>query len=199
MGLNVTAPPKQGLKIVRDALGKLSAGAPTIAGLITEGLAPQLDVAAPHPVYFVGLTDVAEGNLLSAATLTGWRYLVLKGDEPIGAANLRVTENDETFQFSHISHGPFVKSTVEGISRAENLQEVVSNDYELRLLDIPSLYVVSLWLHGDEDRLIPLPPTNRALEAYATYSGEEMATALKGPALARLDSEEPNSIPIGDD
>jgi hypothetical protein len=195
MGLNASKPPKQGLQIVRDALGDLITNGPSVAGIIAESMPSQVSIAAPHPVYFVALTDVAEGNLLSVATLTGWRYIMLEGDQTVGAANLRVKEDGEELQFSHISYGPFVNSTVEGIGRAESLPEVLSNDYELRLLDIPSLYVVSLWLHGNEDRLIPLPPTNQALEPYATYSGEEMAAALKGPAIERLNSEESAPAP----
>jgi hypothetical protein len=191
MGLNASKPPDQGLRIVRDALGNLITHGPNVAGIMAESLPSQLNIAAPHPVYFVALTNVAQGEILSAATLTGWRYIVLEGDQTIAAANLRVTDDEGNLQFSHISHGPFVKNTVEGIGRAETLPEVLSNDYELRLLDIPSLYVVSLWLHGDADRLIPLPPTNQVLEPYATYSDEEMAAALKGPAIERLSFEEP--------
>jgi hypothetical protein len=157
--------------------------------MLAESAPGQLSIAAPHAVYFVGLTDVAEGNLLSAATLTGWRYIVLAGEEAIGAANLRIREDDPTLQFSHISHGPFVQNTVEGIRLAESLPAVAINDYELRLLDIPSLYVVCLWLHGNEDQLIPLPPSSHGLAPYKSYSDGEIAAALKGPATERLQAE----------
>lgn len=190
MGLHVTKPPEQGLKIVRQGVGQLITSAPGGASPMAEAAPSQLNIAAPHPVYFVGLTDLAEGNFLSAAVLIGWRYILLEGEETIGAATLKVGEDEEQLQFSHVSHGPFVKNTVEGIGRAENLPEVQGNEFELRLLDIPSLYVVSLWLHGEEDRLLPLPPTNRALEPYRMYSGGEMAAALRGPAIERLNSEE---------
>jgi len=191
MSLNATKPPEKGLAIVREALGKLVRHPSHTASILAESVPSELSIAAPHPVYFVGLTDVAEGRLLSAAILTGWRYLVLAGEEPIGAANVMVKQDDENLQFSHISHGPFVRNTIEGISRAASLTEVVNNDYELRLLDIPSLYVVSLWLHGDEDRIMPLAPTNRALEPYKTYTEEEMIESLKQAAIDRLESETP--------
>ncbi len=193
MGLTAKTPPAKAPGIIREALGKLASGPPAgLEALSMEGGVPaNLNIAAPHPFYFVGLKDVAEGNLLEGAILKGWRYLVLRGDETVGAANLVISEQDQSLQFSHMSHGPFAQNTVEGISFAESLPEVISDDYELRLLDIPSLYVVSLWLHGSEDKLIPLPPTNSALEPYKSYSEAELSTALRGPALQRLESEEP--------
>jgi hypothetical protein len=191
MSLNATKPPAEGIAIVREAIGKLVSHPSPTTSMLAESVPAELSITAPHPVYFVGLTDVAEGRLLSAATLTGWRYLVLAGEEPIGAASVTVRADDENLQFSHISHGPFVRNTIEGISRAESLAEVQSNDYELRLLDIPGLYVVSLWLHGNDDRIIPLPPTNRSLEPYRTYTEEQMLESLKQAAYDRLESEEP--------
>ncbi len=194
MGLTAKEPPAEGFGIIREALGKLTSGPAATFAAVAEGAPTHLNIAAPHPVYFVGLTDVAEGKLLSGAVLKGWRYLVLRDDETIGAANLIMSGPDQNLQFSHISHGPFAKNTVEGISYAESLPEVVSDDYELRLLDIPSLYVVALWLHGNQDKLIPLPPTNRALEPYRSYSEAEMTEALRGPAVSRLESDEPSAM-----
>lgn len=190
MALTVKTPPAEGSGIIREALGDLASGPPTAFKALTASAdaTSDLNIAAPHPFYFVGLTDVAEGRLLSGAVLKGWRYLVLKDDETIGTANL-IISGDQTLQFSHISHGPFAKNTVEGISFAESLPEVINDDYELRLLDIPSLYVVSLWLHGSGDKLIPLPPTNSALEPYKSYSEAELSAALREPALQRLESE----------
>lgn len=197
MGLNAKKPPERGLNIVRQGVGQLIAGAAGEASPMAAAAPSQLNIAAPHPVYFVGLKDLAEGRLLSSASLIGWRYILLEGEQTIGAATVKIGEDDEQLQFSHISHGPFVQNTVEGIDRAENLPEVQSSEFELRLLDIPSLYVVSLWLHGNQDRLLPLPPTNRALEPYRSYSAEEMLAALRGPAIERLNSDDETPEPAG--
>ncbi len=190
MGLTAKTPPAQAPGLIREALGQLASGpTPTADSLMMDGIPAELNLAAPHPCYFVGLKDVAEGNLLAGAILKGWRYLVLRGDEAVGAANLTISDQDESLQFSHMSHGPFAQSTVEGIGRAENLPEVLQEDYELRLLDIPSLYVVSLWLHGSDDKLIPLPPTNSAIEPYKSYSEAELTVALQEQALQRMQSD----------
>jgi hypothetical protein len=189
MGIIVKTPPPEVLTLVSEAISELALHSSPTAGILATGDRQEIDIAAPHAVYFVGLEEVAAGNLLSAATLAGWRYLVLSGEEPVGAANVSVTDEGANLHFSHFSQGPFVNSTVEGIGVAESLKEVESADYELRLLDIPSLYVVSLWLHGSDDRIIPLPPTNQALEPYQAYSEEQMVELLKQPALDRLEFE----------
>ncbi|HSS22245.1 MAG TPA: hypothetical protein VLL54_19395 [Pyrinomonadaceae bacterium] len=189
MGLNVKEPPESALAIVSEALGNIMGGTTDGFEALTEHADAELNISAPHPLYVVGLSDIAEGKLLAAAVLRGWRYIVLKGDETVGAVNLSFDDQGKNLQFSHISHGPFAQSTVEGIRYAEGLPEVVSNEYELRLLDVPSVYVVSLWLHGKNDRLIPLPPTNQTLKPYEAYSEAEMTAALQPEAIHRLQFE----------
>src|SRR5687768_1838210 len=99
MGLNVTKPPAKGLQMVRKAVGQLITSEAGGHSPVARAASTHLNIAAPHPVYFVGLTDLAKGNLLSAAVLTGWRYILLEDDQTIGAATLRVGENEEQLQF----------------------------------------------------------------------------------------------------
>jgi len=193
MSLNSETPPENGPAIVRQALGTLLTQPAQHADLIAESHSLEINIAAPHPVYFVGLSDIANGRLLSAAILQGWRYLVLSGETPIAAANITAPNEGEP-KFTHISYGPFARNTIEGIGRAE--ADISEKDYTLRLLDIPSLYVVSLWFHGADDRLMPLAPSNRALEPYRIYTEEEMIQVLVPRAVERLESDEPVE-PVG--
>lgn len=186
MGIVIKPPPPEGPTLVREAIGELVTQSSPTAGIFSNVAREEMDIAAPHAVYFVGLQEVADGTLLSAATLTGWRYLVLSDEEPVAAADIAVGNANASAHFSHFSEGSFVKSTVEGIGFAENLKEVHTADYELRLLNIPSLYVVSLWLHGSNDRIIPLSPTNQILEPYRAYSEEQILEALRQAAIDRL-------------
>ncbi len=44
------------------------------------------------------------------------------------------------------------------------MEEVAKDDFELRVLRIPALYVMAFWLHGEKkDILVPMPPTNSRL------------------------------------
>jgi hypothetical protein len=189
MSLNVPPPPKGGVKIISAAIANLRVGPGAAANVMAETAPQDLTVAAPHPVYFVELTALARGELLSAVKLAGWRYILLDGERPLAAAELTVKGGDQKLEFSHMNHGPFVGSTVEGIGLAEKLDEVRVANYELRLLDIPSLYIVALWLSAEQNLIIPLPPCPRMLTAYRTYTEEQFIIATRNEAIARLGFE----------
>lgn len=193
MPLRIPDPPAEGIGIVRSALGSaMNQPASTMASVINEAGPENLTTAAPHQIYFVGLRDIAEGRLLEAAQVVGWRYIIFNGEQPLAAAELKVGAEQGSLEFSNINRGLFVASTVEGVARAEDMTIVRDNDFELRLLDIPSLYVVALWLHGDSDNdlIIPLPPPRPELEQFVSYSEEEVIARLRQPAMERLELDE---------
>lgn len=188
MPLRLPAPPEQGEGIILEAL--LSAvNQPTGAAEAVAAAGPEnLTTAAPHQVYSVGLRDLAAGRLLAAAQLRGWRYIVLKDERPLSSAELR--GGAEAVTFSNFNHGPFVASTVEGVGRAEALDAVQQEDFEMRVLEVPGLYIVALWLHGPGDLLMPLPPTRGRLEPYAVYREDALIEILSGLAARRLNFDD---------
>lgn len=164
--------------MIRDALG----------AMLRPGAPGPTETAAPHPVYLAGLAELAEGRLLDAARENGWRYLLISGDQAVATATVG-TGQGTGMEFSHVTQGPFVEATVEGLRRAEALDEVASGDYELRLLDVPALYLRALWLHGqggEGEMLIPLPPSPDGIEPYRAYSEPELVGALHAAAVERL-------------
>ena len=192
MGLSLPKPPTKGPDIIRTALGSLIDHTSSVAADMAIGGTESLDLSAPHRMYFVGLEDVTNNSILSNAKLIGWRYIILKGDDPMAAAELGVDDSGGGLEFSQINRGPFVGSTVEGVGLAENLDAVRNDTYEPRLLKIPSLYIIALWLHGEnsEDIIIPLPPTRPELKAYDSYNEEEFTKAIQGAATRRLEFQE---------
>jgi hypothetical protein len=116
--------------------------------------------------------------------------MVVDESRAVGAVEVREEDGDAAgYVFSHFNSGPFVGSTVEAFSR---LEEMGREAHDLRLLDVPALYVQALWLHGSTDEYMPLRPAPDPLEAYRIYSAEEFArqlatlatTPADGPALA---------------
>jgi hypothetical protein len=94
-------------------------------------------------------------------------------------------------QFSHFNTGPFVEETVWAILQAENLDDVVKNDYEARILRIPTLYVMAIWLHNKKnDILIPMPPTNENLTPEKTYSQKDFFSSLNINVQTRSDFDD---------
>lgn len=188
MPLRLPPPPEQGEAIILEALASAVSQPTNAAAAIAESDPQSLATAAPHRVYFVGLRDLAAGRLLAAAHIKGWRYILFEGERPLAAAEL--SGDREAVSFSNINRGPFVAATVEAVARVEGIDEVREQDFELRLLDIPSLYFVALWLHGLRDIIVPLPPSREGLEPFGIYNPSEVVERLRGPAEQRLRSDD---------
>lgn len=191
MTLFVPEPPAEGLRIINEALGSLLSQPASLLSATTGLNLDALSAAAPHRCYFVRLESVAGGQILSEAELTGWRYIVLSDELPLLAAELNINADEDVPEFSNTNQGPHVEGTVEGVRIAESLDEVRRQDFELRLLEIPSLYVIALWLHGEENNLlIPLPPTNPVLTSFGIFTEEELLTVLREAAIKQLNVED---------
>jgi hypothetical protein len=189
MPLKTGTPPKQCDRLASEAIRGLTDGATKGAGPAIAG-APGADIALPHEVYAMGLDDVI-GADLGKARRTGWRYLMVQGDRAVAAAVVDAPEGKSRMRFSHVNSGPFVEETVNAVSQAEGLEAVARGDYEVRLLSIPALYVMALWLHGiGDDLLIPMPPTNENLDAKKVYKPSDLLKRLKRAAQARLDFDD---------
>jgi hypothetical protein len=161
-----------------------------VGSIDAEGGTLIVEPAAPHMVFVVGLDDISEGRLLASARQDGWRYLLLRGEEAVASATLEQDDETGGVEFSHLTQGPFVDSTVEGIRRVEALPQVEVEDFELRLLDAPALYLRTLWLHGnDRDLLVPLAPAPPSVEPYRAYTENELLDAIRDSAQTRLGDE----------
>lgn len=188
MSLYLTPPPEEGLKLIRTAVGSLMSQPTTRTSVVTESEAiDDIEVAAPHPVYFVGTYDVAAGRLLAAATLVGWRYILLAGERSILAAEVSYDREGGQLEFSHTNDGPLVAGTLEGVWVSEGLKEVRDADFELRLLEIPDLSIAALWLHAEgQDLLMPIPPARRGLKPLTLYTEEDLLRSVSNDAVERL-------------
>lgn len=194
MSLRFPTPPPRGVEILRQGLESLlstpTAELQARRPASSDESGPGLETISPHVVYFVGLNDLAEGRMLAAARPTSWRYMLLDGDNVHSAAELAI-DAGEVGWFSHVDGGPFVASTVRGVAFAERLEVQEKADYELRLLSIPSVYLVALWLHGTDDYLIPLDPAPGGLQPERAYTEPQIISLLSELALRRAGSVDP--------
>jgi hypothetical protein len=145
----------------------------------------ELSHSEPHPVYVATLDDLAAGKLLGAAKRMSWRYLLVQGESAVAEAELSVGHaRGKTLAFLGLTHGPFSEATVEALHAAEALPEVASADYELRLLKVPAVYLVALWLHRKaEDILIPMGKPPGGLKENKPYSEAQVIAALRETAV----------------
>ncbi|MCQ4085130.1 hypothetical protein NGB36_32335 [Streptomyces sp. RB6PN25] len=180
MPLHVPPAPAPALRSVLAALGSPSAvraaGTPFLS-------APDGPLTPEHPLPVHLLDPVPARGGLPQARLTGWRFLIRGADRVVAAADTMWTPDG--WAFSHFSEGPYLASTERALHQAEPL----TGAYQPRLLSIPGLYMLTLWLHrdiadGDDaqpapaDVLIPLAPAPPGIAAHRPHAVAELLPVL---------------------
>ncbi|GAA3935335.1 hypothetical protein GCM10022244_49730 [Streptomyces gulbargensis] len=191
--------PAPALRSVLAALGSPTAVSETRTPALRAAQGP-LSPELPLPVHVLGVTGVpgAAPGAPPAATprtrLVGWRFLIRSGDRAIAAADTMLTPDG--WSFSHFFEGPYVLSTERALAQAEALPTT----YQPRLLSIPELYMLTLWLHAEPDEedtpvapaaadiLVPLAPAPPGIAAHRPYRIADLlpvlTTRLAPPPLA---------------
>ncbi|MFJ9909104.1 hypothetical protein ACIRVK_40800 [Streptomyces sp. NPDC101152] len=180
MPLHVPPAPAPALRTVLTALGSPTAvrEARTPSLLRAQGPAtPDL----PLPVHVLDRLTPAGA---SATRLAGWRFLIRCGDRAVAAAETMLTPDG--WAFSHFFEGPYIASTELALRQAETMKQ----SYQPRLLSVPSLYMLTLWLHGDcaadaatghpaaTDLLVPLAPAPPGIAAHRPLRVAELLPVL---------------------
>ncbi|RSS56476.1 hypothetical protein [Streptomyces sp. WAC01280] len=173
--------PAPALRSVLAALGSPTAvrEARTPALRAAQGpLSPEL----PLPVHILG--DAGAPGRSPRTRLTGWRFLIRNGDRAIAAADTMLTPDGWTF--SHFFEGPYVTATERALLHAEALP----TPYQPRLLSVPELYMLTLWLHAEPeadgttvasasaDLLVPLAPAPPGIAAHRPYRVADLLPVL---------------------
>jgi hypothetical protein len=146
-------------------------------------------LTSPHELRHVRLDALTEHRPLDDSEQAGWRYLVRAGGAAVAGAEVATEAGGGSVAFSQLNEGPFVQATAEALETLEGRPEVAAGDYEVRMVRVPALYVVALWLEdldGDEDLVLPLAPAPEFLEAGRIYREPEFLDALVDPARQRL-------------
>ncbi|MER6675376.1 hypothetical protein [Streptomyces sp. NPDC000983] len=180
MPLHVPPAPAPALRSVLTALGSPTA--------VREARTPSLRAAQgpatpelPLPVHV--LDGIATGGPVTTR-LAGWRFLIRCGDRAVAAAETRLTPDG--WAFSHFFEGPYITSTEHALRQAETMPQA----YQPRLLSVPSLYMLTLWLHGDAaadaaaghpepmDLLVPLAPAPPGIAAHRPHRAADLLPVL---------------------
>ncbi|MFF5439572.1 hypothetical protein [Streptomyces achromogenes] len=180
MPLHVPPAPAPALRSVLTALGSPTA----VREARTPSLRAAQGPATPELPLPVHVWDRISEQGLSATRLAGWRFLIRSGDRSVAAADTMLTPDGWTF--SHFFEGPYVASTERALQQAEALQLA----YQARLLSVPGLYMLTLWLHGDTsgdgteghpaatDLLVPLAPAPPGIPSHRPFRVAELLPVL---------------------
>ncbi|WP_411151282.1 hypothetical protein [Streptomyces sp. A30] len=180
MPLHVPPAPAPALRSVLTALGSPTAvrEARTPSLLRAQGpVTPEL----PLPVHVL---DGVDASGIPVTRLSGWRFLIRCGDRAVAAAETMLTPDG--WAFSHFFEGPYIASTELALRQAETMTQPC----QPRLLSIPRLYMLTLWLHGDcaadgaagrpagTDLLVPLAPAPPGIAAHRPHRVADLLPVL---------------------
>ncbi|GGT60261.1 hypothetical protein [Streptomyces purpureus] len=182
--LHIPPAPSAALRSVLVALGSPTAvrDARTPALRSFQGpLTPEL----PLPVHVLDTLDqVVPPGRTPRTRLAGWRFLIRGGERSIAAADTMLTPDG--WSFSHFFEGPYVTATEHALRQAES----VTTPFQPRLLSVPELYMLTLWLHADTgadgaegspaptDLLIPLAPAPPGIAAHRAHQVADLLPVL---------------------
>ncbi|QKW05392.1 hypothetical protein HUT18_02375 [Streptomyces sp. NA04227] len=180
MPLHVPPAPAPALRSVLTALASPTA--------VDEAHTPSLRTAggplsAEFPLPLHVLDRIPQDGVLSTR-LAGWRFLIRGAEHVLAAADTRPTPDG--WAFSHFFEGPYVTATERALRQAEAL----AGPHQVRLLSVPELYMLTLWLHGDcaadgaagspapTDLLVPLAPAPPGIAAHRPRQVAELRPLL---------------------
>jgi hypothetical protein len=183
MAIRHVEPPAEALNVALAGLRRLCETGAVSSPALRRVPVDQLRLTRPQPVYLLGLDELRDGRGLDAARSIGWRYLVESNtsDQPLALAETAALPNGAQ-TFTHLNYGPFVAGTAVALSAAEQTMAI---DAEIRLLHVPALYFVALWLEDPAGPvLIPVAPAPPGIVANRGYPARQLLDVLTTRARA---------------
>ncbi|MFI6558638.1 hypothetical protein [Streptomyces sp. NPDC050534] len=180
MPLHVPPAPAPALRTVLTALGSPTAVREARTPSLLHAQAP-VTPELPLPVHVLDRLTPAGA---STTRLAGWRFLIRCDERAVAAADTMLTPDG--WAFSRFFEGPYITSTERALRQAESMQQ----PYQPRLLSVPGLYMLTLWLHGDctadgatghpaaTDLLVPLAPAPPGIAAHRPHRVAELLPVL---------------------
>ncbi|WP_267246335.1 hypothetical protein [Streptomyces sp. PR69] len=173
MPLHIPPAPAPALRSVLAALGSPTAVREDRTPALRSAQGP-LTPELPLPVHV--LDQIAPAGRTPSTRLAGWRFLIRGGGRAVAAAETMLTPDG--WAFSHFFEGPYLGSTERALRQAESMAESMGTPFQPRLLSVPELYMLTLWLHQDTeadasagvpaptDVLVPLAPAPPGIAAH---------------------------------
>ncbi|MGG7575302.1 hypothetical protein [Streptomyces sirii] len=181
MPLHVSPAPASALRSVLTALGSPTA----VREAPVPGLrAHQGPLCPDHPLPLHVWDDVSKAGGTPLTRLAGWSFLVRGGERAVATAEAMLTADG--WMFARFCGGPYVASTERALVQAESLNA----PYQPRLLSVPELYMLTLWLHHDVtadgaeglpeagDLLVPLAPAPPGIAAHRPHHVADLLPRL---------------------
>lgn len=143
--------PPRGTEIVERAVRDLMKSGPTSFSAAPDASPGQ--VSQPIRRFLLKLGDITDDDFLKRATPIGWRYLIIS-QGPIAVGDVKETESGAA-TFDSLIHGRIAERLVSAAELAADKYGADQKSFDVRILEIPAIYMSALWLHGPQDIFIP--------------------------------------------
>jgi hypothetical protein len=149
MSLTIPDPPAAAVAAVRSALeppaAPLTLG---VASVRTSDLDQPSQLALA--VYGLRATELVAG-LVDTVSLIAWQHIVRHTQSGRRATAETIAVNETTHVVGRVTdEPPFLTQTLAAVSDAENIAD--DGDYEVRLMIVPAVYALAIWLMNSVDR-----------------------------------------------
>jgi hypothetical protein len=144
--------PVGGIAAINRALPNLIWRGP--GALRPRGGAAPVHASQPIQLFILKSSDISNTDFIEKAEPVGWRYLIVD-DGPIAVADVSTEGTKPGASFASLIRGPLAERFGQAAALAERRYRADPNDFDVRVLEIPSLYISALWLHGPREVFIP--------------------------------------------
>lgn len=138
-----------------------------------------------YAVFSARLEDVLaeDRGLLDSARLLSWQYVVFEGNRVVALAEVAA---GDPLQYASQQSPAVAEAVLKAIREAETLDDVKKSDYELRILRVPELYLLAVWLHAPgKDLLLPVRPFTKLRGGGRSLTEKQVVAALRPLAQVR--------------
>lgn len=181
------APPAASRSVLAALRSSTAPRHPGRTAVAADAARRPLQPELPLPLHEMAPFSRPAGS--SPTRLAGWRFLLRETNTPAGSPSAGAAEavlTADGWVFAYFCEGPYVSSTQRALEQAESLHEHL----QPRLLSVPQLYMLTLWLHRDtaadggegtpqpSDLLIPLAPAPPGIAAHRPHRVDALLPLL---------------------
>jgi hypothetical protein len=171
MAITFPKAPEGGQRIVHEFISHTLLAGPCI---LKNAEIEDLTIVNPHQAYTLVQGEKTSRMTLSTANPNLWQYFIMRGDEAIALARLKVAGG--------ILKVTELQTPATGLNlalkKAQRLPQVGIRDYEFRFLNIRP-FLCAAWIYNAFDNIFYLlPPTYKRFDTNTPYSEDRFIEIL---------------------